>query len=137
MKIAVCGSATFAKEIMVVKDELEKMGHEVLIPHNFNLYADGTWALETRKESTSNKVKYDLIRKYYFEIKNSDAILVINKDKHGIKNYIGGNTLLEIGFAHVLNKKVFLLNPVPDMLYSDEILAMEHIIINSNLSKIV
>lgn len=62
--------------------------------------------------------------------------MAVNKDKHGIKNYIGGNTFLEIGFAHVLNKKVFLLNPVPDMLYADEILAMEHTVINNDLTKI-
>lgn len=62
--------------------------------------------------------------------------MAINKDKRGIKNYIGGNTFLEIGFAHVLNKKIFLLNDVPDMLCSDEILAMEHVVINNDLTKI-
>lgn len=137
MKIVICGSTTFAKEIMEIKSELEKFGHKTLTPHNFNLYADGTLPSETREESTHNKVKDDLIRQYYNEIENSDAILVVNKDKHGIKNYIGGNTFLEIGFAHVLKKKIFLLNPVPDMLYNDEILAMEHVILNGNLSKIV
>lgn len=34
----------------------------------------------------------------------SDAILVLNYDKKGIKNYIGGNTLMEMGFAHVHDK---------------------------------
>ncbi len=29
---------------------------------------------------------------------------------------------MEMGFAHVHDKRVFLLNPVPDMAYSDEIL---------------
>jgi len=136
MKIAICGSATFAKEVMEIKNDLEKLGYEVLTPHNFILYADGMLAPETREKSTQNKVKDDLIRQYYNEIKESDAILAVNKDKHRIKNYIGGNTFLEIGFAHVLNKKVFLLNPVPDMLYADEIMAMEHIVLNGDLNKI-
>jgi len=136
MKIAICSSVTFSKEVMEIKKQLEKLGHEVEAPHNFHLYADGTFSPETRKESTEKKMKDDLIRQYFNEIKDSDAILAINYDKHGIKNYIGGNTFLEIGFAHVLNKKVFLLNPVPDMLYSDEILAMEHIVINNDFTKI-
>jgi hypothetical protein len=137
MKIAICSSVTFAKEVMDIKKELEKMGHAVVPPHNFHLYAEGLLAPETREESTQNKIKDDLIRNYFNTINGSDAILAINKDKHGVKNYIGGNTFLEIGYAHALNKKIFLLNPVPlDMLYADEILAMEHTVLNNDLTKI-
>ena len=67
----------------------------------------------------------------------SDAILVLNYDKKGIKNYIGGNTLMEIGFAHILNKKIFLLNPIPDIdFYKSEIEATKPIILNGNLSNL-
>ena len=45
-------------------------------------------------------------------MQGADAVLVLNYDKKGIKNYIGGNTLMEIGFAHVLNQKIFLLKLV-------------------------
>ena len=136
MKIAICSSVSFAKEVMEIQKELEKLGHEVIVPHNFHLYADGTLQSESRKESTENKIKDDLIRDYFNTINKADAILAINKDKHNIENYIGGNTFLEIGFAHVLNKKIFLLNPVPDMLYADEILAIEHVVLNNDLNKI-
>jgi len=47
-------------------------------------------------------------RRYYEIIKECDAILVLNLEKNKIKNYIGGNTFLEMGFAHVLNKKIYL-----------------------------
>ena len=67
---------------------------------------------------------------------SSDAILVLNFDKKGIVNYIGGNTLMEIGFAHVNDKKVFLLNEVPEVSYTDEILAMYDVILNGDLTKI-
>ena len=64
-------------------------------------------------------------------------MLVVNLDKHGIKNYIGGNTFLEIGFAHVLYQKIFMLNPIPDILYyKTEIEAMNPTIINGDLSQI-
>ena len=44
---------------------------------------------------------------------------------------------MEIGFAHVNNKKVFLFNPIPEKVsYIDEIKAMADVIINGDLTKI-
>jgi predicted RNA-binding protein with PUA domain len=51
-----------------------------------------------------------------------------------VKNYIGGNGLIEMAFAHVLNKKIFLINQVPKMNYRDEIEAMKPVILDGNLS---
>lgn len=65
-----------------------------------------------------------------------DAILVVNPDKRGVKNYIGGNTLMEIEFAYVLHKKIYCMNEIPQMSYSSEILAMEPVVIYGNLSLI-
>jgi hypothetical protein len=137
MKIVICGSMIFAKEMVASKNKLESLGHEVILPHNTELYASGTFVPETRKESTENKIKDDLIRGHFNTIKDSDAVLAMNFDKNGIKNYIGGNTLMEIGFAHVLNKKIFLLNPIPEIQYRDEIEAVQPIIINNNLDLII
>jgi len=70
-------------------------------------------------------------------MQGADAVVVLNLDKHGIANYIGGNTFLEIGFAHVLNQKIFLLNPIPDIqFYKTEIEAMKPVILNGDLSLI-
>jgi predicted RNA-binding protein with PUA domain len=88
-------------------------------------------------ESVKNKVDHDLIRDYYNEIDKGDAILVINEDLNNIKNYIGGNTFLEMGFAHVLGKKIFLLNPIPEMGYEDEIVAMKPVILEGDLNRII
>ena len=44
---------------------------------------------------------------------------------------------MEIGFAHVNNKKIFLLNSIPENVpYKDEIRAMVDIVLNGDLSKI-
>lgn len=126
----------FSKEMVDSKNKLESLGHKVVLPHNTEMYASGIFTAETRKESTQNKIKDDLIRGYFNTIKDSDAILAMNFTKNGIENYIGGNTLMEIGFAHVLNKKVFLLNPIPEMQYRDEIEAVEPIIINDDFNLI-
>ena len=87
-------------------------------------------------ESTEEKIIDDLIRGYFEEIKSSDAVLAVNEDKNGILNYIGGNTFLEIGFAHVLDKKIYLLNDIPEVSYKAEIIAMQPIVLNGDLKKI-
>jgi len=132
MKITICGSMAFAKEMLKIKQKLEKQNHIVIIPANTDKYANGTIDVENKWE----KIELDVIRVYFNEIKKTDAILVINKDKNNIKNYVGGNSLIEMAFAYVLNKKIFLLNPIPKMSYSDEIEAMKPIILNNDLSKI-
>ncbi len=70
-------------------------------------------------------------------MQGADAVLVLNLDRHGIPNYIGGNTLMEIGFAHVLNQKIFLYNPIPEIpYYKSEIEAVKPVIINGDLTLI-
>jgi len=136
MKIVICCSMSAAKKVVQIAYELERQGHVLIVPKNLDKYADGTFAMENSHESTKNKINDDLIRGYYEEIKNSDAVLAVNEDKNGIANYIGGNTFLEIGFAHALNKKIYLLNEIPEVSYRDEIVAMQPIVINGDLTKI-
>jgi nucleoside 2-deoxyribosyltransferase len=89
------------------------------------------------EKRVERKLNINAIKRHYEKIKESDAILVINITKKNIENYIGGNTFLEMGFAHILDKKIFLFKPVPEMLYTDEILAMKPKIINSDLKFIL
>ncbi len=128
----------FADRLVQVYHELKKLGHEPLVHKNLFKVADGT-AEEIKmygNEHHEVKKKYDYIKAWHDLIISGDAILVCNFDKNGIKNYIGGNTLMEMGFAHVNDKKVFLLNPVPDVSYKDEILATVTKILNGNLKGI-
>lgn len=126
----------FAKEMMDTRNQLEKLGHICFIPDSTDNYADGKMEKVSGPESAERKISNNFIRKHYDLITNSDAILVLNYDKNGVKNYIGGNALIEMGFAHISYKKVFLLNPVPELSYSDEISAMTDIILNGDLNKI-
>ena len=68
------------------------------------------------------------------KIEKCDAILVLNYDKKGIVNYIGGNTFLEIGLAFWLGKKIFLLHPIPEMDYKAEMHAMQPVVLQGDLS---
>ncbi|MCK5612731.1 hypothetical protein KAR91_63245 [Candidatus Pacearchaeota archaeon] len=136
MKITVCSSMSFAKEMIEIKSQLECVGHEIILPRNTESYADESLSEESRRESAKNKINEDLIRAYFKKIEESDAVLIVNLPKNDIDHYVGGNTFLEIAFAHVLNKKVFLLNPIPEVSYSDELVAMQPIILNGDLSLI-
>jgi len=133
MKIVICGSMFASKKIMKCVEFLEKEGNDVVFPDGCKEYA---LSGKIKKEDVAHKVENDLIRGYFKKIKDCDCVLVVNVDKDGISNYIGGNSFLEIGFAYVLRKKIFLLNPVPNARYKDEIFVMEPIIINGDLSKI-
>jgi len=42
-----------------------------------------------------------------------------------------------MSFAYILKKKIYLLNPIPDMIYTDEIIAMHPIVLNGDLTKIL
>lgn len=136
MKIAICGSMIFTEKMLEVKKELEKLGHNATVSGFANQYA-GKSEKEKEELTIYNKNEQDAIREYWEQIQKSDAILVLNCDKRGIKNYIGGNTLMEIGFAHVLYKKIFLMNPIPEIpYYKSEIEAVKPVILYGDLEKI-
>jgi hypothetical protein len=133
MKIIICGSISVAEEILRVKKELETLGHKVEIPEGVKRPEIKAKTEASMSEKAEIKVKYDLIRGYYEKMKNYDAVLVVNPDKKGIEGYIGGNTFLEMAFAHILQKPLYCLYPLPEMDYSAEILALQPVVLNGNL----
>lgn len=143
MKISICASIQFTPQIKEIADKLALQGHKVIIPDGTERIINGETTLDEFLDKTSKgegaeaKIKYDVIRKYFHKIESCDAILILNFTKKGIDNYIGGNTFLEMGFAHVLNKKIYLYNPIPKMMYLDEIITMQPIVINGDLEKII
>jgi hypothetical protein len=136
MKIVICGSMSASKQMVEMERSLKVRGYEVILPKHTDKYASEELQAENSHESIKNKIEHDLIREYYLTIRDADAVIIANYDKGSIKNYIGGNSFLEAGFAHVLNKKLYFLNDIPDMIYSDELHTFQPIILNGNLSLI-
>ncbi len=140
MKITICGSVQFADKIIAIYNKLKELDHDPIVHEEMFGIADGTARelIEGRKKDHSAiKRKYNFIKTWHKLIKAGDVVLICNFDKNGVKNYIGGNTLMEMGFAHVNDKKVFLLNQIPEELpYVDEIKATVDFIIDGDLTKI-
>lgn len=143
MTIAICVSLDFTHEIVGIKQKLEELGHEVDIPPTSQAILRGEVSVDDiRREKAegvfaSRSIEDDAIRRYWNVIKDADALLVANYEKKGIKDYIGGNALMEMGFAHVLNKKIYLLNGIPEMGYTDEIKAMQPVVLKGDLTKVI
>lgn len=137
MKITICGSITFMDEMKSLEKELKKLGFsEVLIPIGFGENDKSIKEKMTTVEDGQRKIDLDLINMHWNKILKSDCILVANYEKKNTPGYVGGNTFLEMGFAFVTGKSIFLLNPIPDMPYTSEMEGMQPIVINNDLSKI-
>lgn len=134
MRIGIIGSMHFTEKMIETKKSLEELGHEAFHTGIIDAFI-GMPEHERDAEKQKNFAENDAIREFWNKMQGADAVLVLNFDRHDIKNYIGGNTLMEIGFAHVLNQKVFLWNPIPEIpYYKMEIEAVKPVVINGDLS---
>lgn len=128
MKITLVGSVAFADKFVENYNELRKLGHDPIIHEDMFEYSKTSWEevhIRALREHADIKRTNDYIKWWHNEIMKSDAIVVQNYDKKGITGYIGGNTLMEMGFAHTAGKSIYLINPLPtDVPYADEIAAM-------------
>lgn len=138
MKITVGGSMTFAKEQIGAKEKLEKMGHEVLVTDDIEFFLeDGKKGKLSFEDELKFCLKADIIRSFFDKIANSDAYLICNYEKNGIKGYLGASVLMEIGLAYYLKKKIFLLSEIDrEQKYALEIAVMDPVVIYDDLNKI-
>lgn len=146
MKITICGSIAFYDEMLDVKEKLKAFGHEVKLPPHEIKDENGTMIpvkeYYTRRKAASDDEgwiwdrKAEAITNHFDKVGWADVILVTNYDKNDVAGYIGGNTLMEMGVAFFLEKPVYLLNQIPELLYKEEILGMKPVVLESDLEKI-
>lgn len=136
MKIGIIGSMHHSERMLEVSDKLKQMGHEPFVSKFVNEFI-GKDNEQKERIKLDQKYNKDAIREFWDMMQDADAVLVLNLNRKGIKHYVGGNTLMEIGFAHVLGQKIFMYNPIPDIeFYKTEIKAVKPVIINGDLSLI-
>jgi non-canonical (house-cleaning) NTP pyrophosphatase len=130
MKITICGSMLHEPSMAAAAEALRAQGYEVDKPNvvEGHVYTDNLDA--------NADLKRGFIDEHFRKIDTSDAILVINEDKNGVAHYIGGNTLIEIAYAYAQGLEIFLLHPVPEVSYADEVRGMHPIILDGDLAKL-
>jgi hypothetical protein len=141
-RVLISTSLDFAPKLGELVGHLQRMGFQVNLPPTAQEILAGKVTPEAiRKEKEggtfhNRSIQSDAIRRYFELIKTTDALLVTNFQKNGVPNYVGGNAFLEMGFAHVLRKRLFLLFDIPQMGYSDEIRAMQPTCLKGSLQNL-
>lgn len=139
MKITICGSMTFAKQMVEVQSRLEKKGHTVILPSDIDTHLSDSGFIDNFEQNLKHCREEDMLRDHYDAIKKSDAILVLNYPKNNIEGYIGTSTLMEMAIAHNYKKNIFLLNNVPsykDYRWVHEVLIINPQVVKGDLTKI-
>ncbi len=142
MKIAISASASFYEQVIQLSYVLEETGLEVVLPKTAAKIKAGEMDLKDivstwENNSSGYHGKALLIRAHFNEIAKNDVILVANYEKHGKENYIGPNVLMEMSTAFYLEKPIYILNGTPqESPLIDEILGVEPIFLNGDISKI-
>ena len=95
MRVFVICSKHFYHKLPPVISELERQGHKVTPP---NCYEDPFREEEIKKDGTEAHAKWkaSMIRLQKEKVDANDAVLVMNYEKNGQLNYIGGATFIFI-----------------------------------------
>jgi uncharacterized protein YaaW (UPF0174 family) len=136
MKIGVIGSMHFSEKMIEVADKLKNLGHEAILSNFVNSFVNKQ---DDEIEKIKLKQKFDenAMKRDWEIMSKADALLIINLERHGIKNYIGGNTLFELAAGYFADKILFFYNPIPEIsYYKTELEAIKPIILNGNLELI-
>ena len=114
MKIGIIGSMQLTEDMYDIQSKLKKLGHDAYLTDLAKPFI-GKTDEEKERIKIYQKNNLNAIREFWNLMQGGESVLVVNKKRKGIENYIGGNTFLEMGFAHVLNQKIFLYNPIPEI----------------------
>ena len=135
MKIFIICSKRFYDRIPPIKSELEAVGHTITLP---NSYTDRSMEekMRTQGAETHAKWKSEMIKQSCTKVAEMDAVLVLNFEKEGMQNYIGGATFLEMYEAWKLGKSIYMYNDIPEGMLRDEISGFSPVLIHGDLSKL-
>ncbi|HCC83384.1 TPA: hypothetical protein DEP96_00880 [Candidatus Uhrbacteria bacterium] len=146
MNLTLCGSIAFINEMDTLRQQLEALGHTVKMPpmqerigeDGEHISAEEYYAHKKAAGTDLNhwiwKHHGDCITMHFQKVEWADAVVILNLDKNGIANYVGPNTLMKIGLAFHLRKPIFLMNPIPQISYFEELIGMKPVVINGDLS---
>ena len=136
MKVFVAASSSFWDKLPAIKEKLEALGHEVMLPSTVE-----DPELEERTWKKSDEAHVELIRKLFEDSEERvgkwcEAFYLLNYEKHDTPGYVGDAALIELYIAHRERKKIFIENDVyPGPMY-DEIMGFGPTFIHGDLKRI-
>lgn len=110
--------------------ELDHFGYAVYLPN------DEKTDYQSLDESEQVELKQRFIDEHFTKIRDCDAVLIANYEKHGIPGYVGANTLMELAYAYALNKQINVLYPPGEQGCRLEVLALDPLILNGNIKNL-
>ena len=135
----ICGSMTFAKEMMDAKKKLEGLVHSIFVPSDIESHIKEPSLIDNLEKNSKHAIEKDVLRNCFNLIARSDGILVLNYPKNKIDGYVGASSLMEIGLAYYLGKKIFFLNPISSSRgarWAHEIKIIQPAVINGDIELI-
>jgi hypothetical protein len=140
--ITICSSANFYKQAVSVQAQLEKLGYDVLLPATaIRMKQSGDFDVDHYKtwfgDASDYHKKTALMRGHFAEVAKGDATLVLNYEKNGVANYIGGNVLMEMAIAFYLDKPIFVMNELPsESAFLEEIIGMNAVVLHGEVDQL-
>jgi hypothetical protein len=140
--ITICSSANFYQRVIEVADQIKPLGFDSIVPATaFKMKESGDYDASHYRTWLNDDNDYgkkaQLMRTHFDEIAKGDAILVVNEEKHGVPNYIGGNVLMEMAVAFYLQKPIFILNEIPaESTFLEEIKGMMPTVLHGDAATI-
>lgn len=130
MKILIHASLDFKQAMVDARNYIEDNStHKVILPE-LTRYQDIRDV--HGDDETFTKIKNRLTKENFQNVENCDVLLIINHSHREIKNYIGGNSFMEMVIAFYLKKPIYLLNDIPEgMSYTEEIKSLYPIVVHS------
>jgi hypothetical protein len=140
--ITICSSASFYRQAADVQSQLQASGFTAIIPATAErMKKSGDYDVSHYKtwfgDANDYHKKTALMRGHFAEVDKAEAILVLNYEKHGIANYIGGNVLMEMAVAFHQHKPIFVLNEIPDeSAFLEEIIGLNPVVLHGDVGKL-
>ncbi|GAB1511726.1 hypothetical protein [Actinophytocola sp. KF-1] len=125
-RVVICGSMKNLGLMNGIAEILETSGLDVVTPE------------PDERTAVSAAAKRAASLRHMGQIRNqrTAAILVVNVDRPGALNYVGPNSFAEISVAFADQRRVFLLQGMPDY-YADELAAWGVECLNGDLPRMV
>ena len=139
MKIMICGSMSFAKEMVELQGQHKSIGHEVSIPSDTELHIEKPNFIDDLEKDLEHVIQNNVLRQCFDLLAASEAVIFLNLPKNDIEGYMGTSVLMELGLAYYLKKKIYLMYPYPSphaQRWAQEVASIQPVVLNGDISSL-